>query len=175
LEVMLTLPLAAPAVVGANFTENVVLCPVVKVTGKVRPLKLKPVPLALAAEMVRVDPPELVRVSERVVLLPSSTLPKARLVGLAVSVPCVTPVPLSEMLKLGFEAVEVTLILPLSAPAEVGAKSTENDALWPAVKVTGKVSPVKLKPVPLALAAEIVRVDPPLLVSVPGSDFEVPS
>ncbi len=71
LEVMVTLPLAAPAVVGANFTEKVVLCPAVKVTGRASPLKLKPVPLALAAEIVRVDPPELLRVSERLVLLPS--------------------------------------------------------------------------------------------------------
>ena len=71
LEVMVTLPLAAPAVVGANFTEKVVLCPAVKVAGRASPLKLNPVPLALAAEIVRVDPPELVSVSDKVVLLPS--------------------------------------------------------------------------------------------------------
>jgi len=70
-EVMLTLLLAAPPVVGLNTTENEMLCPAVKVTGKVSPLKLKPVPLAPAAEMVRLDPPVLVRVSDRVALLPS--------------------------------------------------------------------------------------------------------
>jgi hypothetical protein len=41
------------------------------VTGRDRPLKLKPVPLALEADMVRLDPPVLVRVSDRVALLPS--------------------------------------------------------------------------------------------------------
>ena len=71
LELMVRLPLAAPAVVGANLTENEVLCPAVKVTGTDSPLKVNPVPLAVAPEMVRVDPPVLVRVSERVVLLPS--------------------------------------------------------------------------------------------------------
>ena len=85
LEVMVTLPLAAPAVVGANFTENDVLWPAVKVTGRVRPLKLNPVPVALAAEMVMVVPPVLVKVPGKLVLLPSCTLPKARLVGLATS------------------------------------------------------------------------------------------
>jgi hypothetical protein len=46
-----------------------------------------PVPLAVAAEMVTVVPPVLVMVSDKFALLPTCTLPKARLVGLAVSVP----------------------------------------------------------------------------------------
>jgi hypothetical protein len=70
-EVMLTLPLAAPPVVGLNTTDNETLCPAIKVTGKASPLKLYPVPLALAAEMVRLDPPVLVSVSDKLVLLPS--------------------------------------------------------------------------------------------------------
>jgi hypothetical protein len=70
------------------------------------------------------------------------------------------------MLKLGFEPFEVMLTLPLAEPLVVGEKSTVNDVLWPAVNVTGKVSPLKLNPLPLAGAAEIVRLDPPVLVSV---------
>ena len=70
-EVMLTFPLAAPLVVGANSTVNDVLCPAFKVTGTVRPLRLNPLPLAEAAEMVSAVPPTLVRVSERLLLLPS--------------------------------------------------------------------------------------------------------
>jgi len=70
------------------------------------------------------------------------------------------------MLKLGFEPLEVMLTLPLAAPLPVGEKSTVNDVLWPAVNVTGKASPLKLNPVPLAVAAEIVRLVPPVLVSV---------
>ncbi len=70
------------------------------------------------------------------------------------------------MLKLGFEAFEVMLTLPLAAPLVVGAKSTMNDVLWPAVKVKGKDRPLRLNPEPLAVAAEIVRLDPPELVSV---------
>jgi hypothetical protein len=79
------------------------------------------------------------------------------------------------MLKLGFDPLEVMLTLPLAAPAAVGEKNTENEVLWPAVNVTGKDSPLKLNPMPLALAAEIVMLGPPLLVSVPGSLVLLPS
>jgi hypothetical protein len=70
------------------------------------------------------------------------------------------------MLKLEAEPVEVMLTLPLAAPLAVGLRSTVNDVLWPALNVKGNASPFRLNPVPLAVAAEIVRLDPPELVSV---------
>ncbi len=70
------------------------------------------------------------------------------------------------MLKLQSEPVEVMLTLPLAAPLVVAEKSTVNDVLWPTVNVRGKDRPLKLNPLPLAVAAEIVRLDPPELVSV---------
>ena len=93
-------------------------------------------------------------------------LPKARLWGIAVRSPCARPVPESGMLKLGFDPLEVMLTLPLAAPVVVGLKTTENEVLWPAVKVMGKDRPLKVNPVPLALAADMVRFAPPALVSV---------
>ena len=116
--------------------------------------------------MVTVDPPVLVSVSDKFVLLPTWTLPNARFVGFAASVPCVTPVPENGMLKLGFAPLEVILTLPLTAPPAVGAKRTVNDVLWPAFNVRGRVSPLRLNPLPVAAEAEIVRLDPPELVSV---------
>jgi hypothetical protein len=68
------------------------------------------------------------------------------------------------MLKL--EAVEVMLTAPLAAPLVVGEKSTVKDVLWPAFNVKGKASPLTLNPLPLAVTAEIVRLDPPELVRV---------
>src|SRR5208337_3168460 len=162
LEVIVTLPLAAPLAVGANITLNVVLCPAVSVTGSVSPFKLNPVPLADAAEIVRLDPPVLLSVSLSDFELPTCTLPNARLVGFAVSVPCVTPVPESAMLKLESDPLDVIVTLPLAAPLAVGANTTLNVVLCPAVSVKGNVSPLKLNPVPLADAAEIVRLDPPV-------------
>jgi hypothetical protein len=86
-EVILRVPLTAPAAAGEKSAVNEVLWPAVKVKGKVSPLKLKPVPLATAAEMVRLVPPVLVNVSERLELFPTCTFPNPRLVGFAVSAP----------------------------------------------------------------------------------------
>lgn len=136
------------------------------VIGRVNPLMEKAAPVTLACEMVTDDPPVLVSVSERFVLLPICTLPKPRLLGLGDSVPGVTPVPESGMLRLGFPPLEVIFTLPLAAPPVVGAKLTVNEVLCPAFNVKGKLSPLKLNPAPLALAAEMVRLVPPVLVSV---------
>jgi hypothetical protein len=73
---------------------------------------------------VTVEPPEFVRVSERVWLLPTCTLPKLRLVAVAVSEPGVAPVPESGMPRLGFDALLVMERLPLADPPVVGVKVT---------------------------------------------------
>lgn len=86
----------------------------------------------------------MVRVSERFLLLPTWTLPKASALGLGDKVPVVTPVPESGMLRFELLPFEVTLTLPLTLPLAAGAKVTVNDVLWPALKVMGKVSPDKL-------------------------------
>ena len=65
------MPLAAPLVLGANVMVNDVLCPAFNVSGTVKPLRLNPLPLTEAAEMVSAVPPALVRVSVRLLLLPT--------------------------------------------------------------------------------------------------------
>lgn len=146
-----------------------------RLRGRVNPLMENPVPLKLACEMVTVDPPVLVRVSDKFALFPTCTLLKARVGAFAASAPGVTPVPESGMLKLGSEALEVRLTLPLAAPLAVGEKRTVNDALCPAANVKGKASPLKLNPVPLVVAAEIVRLVPPVLVRVSNSLVLLPT
>ena len=94
-------------------------------------------------------PPVLVTVSERDLLLPTVTLPKLRLVGLAPSVPGVTPVPDKGMVSVGLDALDVMVMFPVVLPADDGANETVKVALCPAVKVTGVVIPVKLNPLPL--------------------------
>ena len=93
---------------------------------------------------------------------------KVKLVGDAVKAPTDTAVPLSGIAKLGLEASEVTVAVPVKVPAEVGAKFTVNVALCPAASVTGSVIPETLNPVPDAVTAEIVALVPPvfLIVSV---------
>ena len=174
-EVMFTLPLAAPLADGENSTVNDVLWPAFNVKGNGSPLKLNPGPPAVAAEMVRLVPPVLVSVPGRLALLPTWTLLNARVTGFAARAPCVMPVPESGMLRLESEAVEVMLTLPLATPLADGEKTTVNEVLWPVANVKGNGSPLKLNPGPLAVASEIVRLDPPELVRVWMSDFEAPA
>ena len=63
-DVTVTLPLAFPADSGANFTLNVALCPAVSVAGVEIPLKVNPVPLMPTLEIVTLEPPVLVTVSD---------------------------------------------------------------------------------------------------------------
>ena len=80
-----TLPLAFPAVVGANATFNVAVWLGVRIVPALTPLALKPAPEAVTLEMVTLELPVFVRVAANVLLLPSLTFPKFKLVGLATS------------------------------------------------------------------------------------------
>src|SRR5216684_2747846 len=121
--VMETLPLALPVADGANCALNVVLPPAASVSGTDKPVMLKPVPEALAAEIVTLAVPGLLNVKVCVPLLPISTFPKLKFEGLAVSVPC-TPVPLKVIVAGEFVALLATLTLPVTLPAAAGAKVT---------------------------------------------------
>jgi len=99
LEVMVTVPLKLPLEVGENVTLKLTLCPEARLTGKLKPLMLNPEPVICAAEIVRLDPPELLRVSDSVCEAPTCTLPKLRLAGLAESCPVATPMPDTGKLK----------------------------------------------------------------------------
>ena len=120
LEVMVKLPVADPAVVGANFALNVVLWPAFKVSGTDNPLMLNPAPLADAAEIVTLFPPLLVKLPDRVLLPATCTVPKAMLVGFDVRDPWLKPVPESDTFRFGFEPFEVIVTDPLAAPAVEG-------------------------------------------------------
>ena len=82
-------------------------------------------------------------------MLPTATFPKLRLEGFNPSAPGVTAVPDRGMTKVGFEAVEVTVTLPVTLPADAGVNVTAKVALWPAANVAGVAIPLRLKPVPL--------------------------
>jgi SpoU rRNA methylase family enzyme len=168
-EVIVTFPLAAPAEGGVNDTLKVALCPDVSVTGVAIPLRLNPLPLTPTCDIVTLEPPLFVTVSERVCLFDTCTLPKLRLVGFDPSVPAVTPVPDNGIVSVGFDAFEVIVTFPLAAPAEGGVKETLKVALCPDVSVTGVAIPLRLNPLPLTPTCEIVTLWPPLFVTVSDS------
>src|SRR5213079_807603 len=102
-------------------------------------------------------------------------LPKERLGGFAESAPGITPLAESAIFRLGLAPLEVMAMFPLTPPVAVEVNFAENEVLCPALSVRGSVSPLRLKPVPLAEAAEIVTVVPPELVRDSVSVFELPT
>ena len=165
-ELIVNVPLAAPAVVGAKMALNVADCPALRVRGKFGPVKLNPLPEAAALDTVTDAPPVFVTATETVLLLPTVTLPKLALAGFAVREPGASAVPESAMLKGETDASETIASVPLAAPAVAGAKPTLKVTLWLVASVTGTVSPLREKPVPLAFACEMVTELPPVLVKV---------
>jgi len=128
-EITEMLPLALPGEVGAKTVLKVMLCPGIKVTGRFKPVRLNPEPVMLPWEMVTLEPPELVSVSDRVELLPTCRLPKLMLEGLALSPPAVAPAPDSETCSVEFDALLVTERDPLADPPDCGANVMSKVAL----------------------------------------------
>jgi hypothetical protein len=88
------------------------------------------------------------------------------LAGLAANVAAAIPVPDNPTFSDGFDAVLVIATLPVTAPAALGLKVTLNVVLVPALSVRGVEIPLRLKPLPLAEACEIVTLELPVFVSV---------
>ena len=99
---------------------NVALCPDVRVTGVEIPVKLNPVPVIVTPEIVTLEPPVFVTVSDSEELLPKTTVPNARLLGFGPRPPGVAPVPANAIVSDGLEAFEVRVTLPLALPADRG-------------------------------------------------------
>ena len=164
--VRVILPLALPALVGANVTVRVAVCEAFNVAGTVKPLTVNPEPLALTAETWTAALPELVITICLAELEPVVTLPKLRLVGFGVSWPvgATAPVPLSETVSGEPVASLVIVRLPVRLPVVVGANLMVSVADWDALKVAGTLSPLTLKPLPEALTAEMCTSVLPVLV-----------
>jgi hypothetical protein len=146
------LPVTLPAAAGAKLTLKLAVWPALSASGSVGPVKLKPVPVIAACETVTLAVPVFAKVTAWVLLvLPTVTSPKLRLAGLALR-RRLTPVPERETVAGEFVALLTTEMLPVTLPVVEGAKLTLKVAVWPAVKVRGNVSPVRLNPVPLRLA-----------------------
>jgi len=146
-----TLPVKLAAEPGAKLTVKEVFCPAASVSGTDRPVRLNPVPEALAAEIVTLAVPELLNVTVCVPLLPTSTFPKLKLEGLAVSVPC-TPNPLRATVAGEFGALLAIVSVPDALPVAVGAKVTVKELLAPGLIFRGKLAPLRLKAVPVTEA-----------------------
>jgi hypothetical protein len=117
------LPVMLPAPEGAKLTFSVAVCPGVRVVPLDTPLALKPAPEILTLDIDTFEVPELVRVTGRVLFVPVFTLPKLRLVGLALSaiVPLLTVSVAALLVTLPVELLTTTVnCAPLSELAVAG-------------------------------------------------------
>src|SRR5712691_811616 len=158
------LPDTLPVAAGANCTLKVLDCPAARVSGKVSPLMLKPAPVKLPCAMVKLALPELVKVRFCTPLLPTSTLPKLTLGGVTESCGC-TPVPLRAMVLGELGALLTNETLPDTLPVVAGPNCTLKVLDCPAARVSGRFSPVMLKPVPETVTCEMLTAALPVFVS----------
>jgi hypothetical protein len=101
-------------------------------------------------------------------LLPTRILPKLRLEELGVTAPSVCEPPERATLTVGVEPVFAIARFPVIVPADAGVKTTVKPWLWPDARVSGKLTPLTLKPAPVGVTLVTVRLDPPELVMVAG-------
>jgi hypothetical protein len=149
---------AVPVVVGAKVKVNGMLCPDAIVNGRLSPPSVNAALLELTEETVTL-PPDAVTLPLWLWLLPIVTEPKLIEPGVTPNVPLeVAPVPDRAILTVGSEAFELSERVALAVPTTVGEKTT--------ARVYGKVKPPTVKAEPLAIADEILRLDPPEFVNV---------
>lgn len=109
-----------------------------------RPLSVKPVPDTVAADTVTLVPPGFFNVSEISCVLPTCTLPKLTLDGVADTLPGSVTVAVSGIFKVEFEALLAMATFPLGVPEVCGASVTVNVAVFPAAMVNGIFNPLML-------------------------------
>jgi hypothetical protein len=118
---------------------------------------------------VTFEVPVFVKVVAKEALLVKFTTPNGKLIGLAsTSMVMGTPVPF-DGIKTGEPGASFTSETdPLTGPTVVGAKTMLNVLFPPAGIVLGNERPFVVKPAPVTLACEIVKLAFPLFVSVIG-------
>jgi hypothetical protein len=143
LAILTLAPLTAPPEVGANVTVKVAACPGVSIMPLETPLALNPAPLVVTLEIVMFEFPLFVTDVDSELLLPSFTLPKERLVGLAASDSvCVAPVPERPIVSDDGVPFVASVMLPVTDPEDDGVNTALNVMLPPATIVLEVESPV---------------------------------
>lgn len=137
---------------------------------------LNPAPVVLTWLIVTVAAPEFVSVIVCWLLLPTTTLLKLKLPGLAERVPfAATALPVNASVCGDPGALSVKTTLPLTPVVDAGVNCTLNAAACPAVRVFGRASPLIANPLPETVAPVIVRSAFPLFVRVTFCELVCPT
>ena len=135
------------------------------VLGRDSPLRLNSALVEVAEEMVTLDP-VAVSVAATLLLVPTVTLPKFKVLALEVNCPAGMPLPARAITSFGFDAFESTAIPPLTFPPTFGVNRTLKVMLCPLLRLRGRLRPLKLNPAPVTVASEMVEVELPEFVNV---------
>ena len=151
--VKVRIPLTDPVAEGVKVTVNGTLWPAGTVTGNESPLTVNSGLLLLTAVTVTLSLLAF-KLPEAFPLFPTATLPTGIGLGVIVSCPVavLVPAPDSVMVKVGFDALEVMVTLPLAFPEVAGVNLTLKVAVCPAASVTGALIPLRVNPVPVTAA-----------------------
>lgn len=106
--------------------------------------------------------------------LPTTALPKLRLVGLSESAGCV-PLPVRDATVGELCALLLIETVPDAPPGAVGANCALKVVDCPGARESGKVSPLMPKPAPVALPCKILKLAVPEFVKVTDWALAVPT
>lgn len=140
--VNVSVAVAVPLVEGLKVTVNGEDCPPRIVSGNEIPLTTNAVLFVLAPVTVTLAPVAF-KVPDAVPLVPTTTSPTAIVLGETLSWPVdVVPVPDKAIVKVGFDAFDVRVRVPVAGPAAVGVNVTVKVSFVPGPKVSGVVVPL---------------------------------
>jgi hypothetical protein len=160
-------PTALPVAEGANVTFSAAVCPGVNRVFATTPLAVNPAPLTTTLDIVTFALPAFVSVTPCELALPNNTLPKSRLLVLALSSAVVAvALPFVAIINGELGALLVNETEPVTFPAELGANTTLNVVFCPGAILIGSVRPEVPNPAPTTLALEIVTLAVPPFCSV---------
>src|SRR2546427_302731 len=131
--------------VGANCTLKVLDCPAGRVSGNVRMVMVKACPPVIAKAMIQFSPPEFVKVRFCTPVLPTSFFFNDTATTEIYTLSLHDALPIS--MVLGELGASLTSEMPPDAlPVVVGANCTLKVLDCPGGRVSGKLSPLMLKP-----------------------------
>ncbi len=160
-----SVPAVVAAEAGLKLIVNAEEAPGATVSGKEITLAANPEPVTLACVTLRLAVPGFLTVTVCVLVTPPATLPKLMLEGTTEICGC-TAVPLSATVLGEFVASLTTVNVPVDVPAVVGEKVILTVAVCPASNVAGRVTPLAVKPVPVAVICVTVTLPVPVFVRV---------
>jgi hypothetical protein len=138
------------------------------VRGIENPDTVNPGPAEIIFEIISATFPLFVIVTNRVLVVPTGIFPKSKLDGETVIADCpeLDPVPERAIVETAGLVLAVIEMLPVTAPALLGANFTANEVFWPAFTDAGSVIPLTENPAPLAASFVMVSVAVPVFNTV---------